>query len=75
MGTHLLLSTHVARWLVIRCGSLSSPFGDIYPRHDASSLLTSADIPDPPLASAMTFLLFMATTMVQLLPSTKAQVL
>jgi hypothetical protein len=27
---------------------LGSPFVDIYPRCDASSLLTSADIPDPP---------------------------
>jgi hypothetical protein len=29
---------------------LGSPFVDIYPRCDASSLLTSADIPDPPPA-------------------------
>lgn len=36
---------------------------DIYPRCDASNLLTSFDIPDPPLASAAPFLLLMATSM------------
>jgi hypothetical protein len=35
----------------------------IFASRDASSLLAGVGILDPPLASAMTFLLFMATTM------------